>query len=59
METLHRLPVDLDIHGMACNLQICQWCNKNLDPIDKVWHCVARLDHYLVCDGCHEEAIIH
>ncbi len=58
-ETLHRQPKDLDTAGMANNLQKCQWCNKVLDPIDRVWHCVARLDHYLICDDCHEKAIIH
>ena len=58
-QTLHRKPADEDVPGMAQSLGKCQWCNKALDRIDKVWHCIARLDHYLVCDDCHEKAIIH
>ncbi len=37
-------------------LTYCQWCGVPLDPTDEVWHCIGKLDHYLVCDGCHEEA---
>jgi hypothetical protein len=58
-ETLHRQPKDLDVPEPKGNLSHCQWCGVPLDTTDKVWHCMARLDHYLVCDGCHEEAIIH
>ena len=61
MAELHRLPVEsgLDKPQPKGNLERCQWCGVPLDPTDKVWKCVGRLDHYLVCDGCHAEAIVH
>lgn len=58
-EILHRLPQDLDKSEPKGNLTHCQWCGVPLDETDKVYECVQRLDYYLVCDGCHEEAIIH
>ena len=58
-EILHRQPKDLDIAEPKGNLTHCQWCGVTLDPTSKVWHCVARLDHYLVCDDCHDQAIVH
>jgi len=59
--TLHRMSVESgkDTPEPKGALTHCQWCGVPLDPTDKVWECVARLGHYLVCDGCHEEAIIH
>lgn len=61
MAELHRMSVESgkDIPIPKGRLTRCRWCGVPLDPTDKVWECVARLDHYLVCDGCHEEAIIH
>jgi len=58
-EILHRKPADIDQPETKGNLTHCQWSGVPLDPTDEVWDCVARTDHYLVCDGCHEEAIIH
>jgi len=60
MATLHRIPVmQGDTPKKAKNLTKCQWCNKELKPEDTVWECVGNIDHYLVCDTCHELAIIH
>ena len=62
MATLHRIPVmQGDVEGTfkAGNLLKCQWCNKEVQPEDTMWECVGNLDHFLVCDDCHESAIIH
>ena len=60
MAILHRIPVAQgDVLRKADNLTKCQWCNKELNPDDTVWECVGNLDHYLVCNDCHETAIIH
>ena len=59
MTVLERLPSDLDQPRDKGNITHCQWCGVPLDLTDKVWECTGRLDHYLVCDGCHEEAIVH
>lgn len=42
---LHRLPLDRDFPVSSSTL--------------RVWECVGRLDHYLVCNKCHDEAIVH
>lgn len=60
MATLHRIPVMLgDIPEKARYLTKCQWCNKELKQEDTVWECIGNIGHYLVCDTCHETAIIH
>ncbi len=61
MTLLHRMPIESgkDVSQPKGNIDRCQWCGVSLDKTDKVWECVGKLDHYLVCDGCHEEAIIH
>ena len=60
MATLHRIPVmQGDVPQKAGNLDKCQWCNKALKPQDTIWECVGNLDHYFVCDECHQQAIIH
>jgi hypothetical protein len=48
-----------DTPQKAGNLIKCEWCNKALKPEDTVWECVGNLDHYLVCNECHNQAIIH
>ena len=60
-ETLHRLSVESggDKPEPKGALTCCQWCGVPLDPTDKVWEVVMRCDHLLVCDGCHEEALVH
>lgn len=60
MVSLHRIPVmQGDTPQKAANLPKCQWCNKELKPEDTVWECRGNIGHYLVCDACHETAIIH
>lgn len=60
MAILHRIPVmQGDTPRKAGCLTKCEWCNKPLYPEDTIWECVGNLDHYLVCDKCHEQAIIH
>jgi len=55
---LHRLPADLNFLKSKGGLNKCDWCGDYL-PTDEVWECVGRLDHYLVCSKCHQQAIIH
>ncbi len=57
-KTLHRKEAAIDFPEPNVPTR-CQWCGVPLDPTDKVWECMSLCDHYLVCDGCHEEAIIH
>lgn len=71
MAILHRIPVmqgdapvtdtrrSMPLFSTAGNLTNCQWCGKELQYKDTVWECVGNLDHYLVCDECHQQAIIH
>ena len=60
MATLHRIPVmQGDAPRKAENLIKCEWCGKALNPQDTIWECVGNLDHYLVCDECHQTAIVH
>ena len=58
-QVLHRKEVAIDAAEPKGALTRCQWCGVPLDPTDKVWECMSRCDHYLVCDGCHEEARFH
>ena len=58
--TLHRIPITQgDISQKAGGLTHCQWCNAKLTPDTPVWEAVGRLDHYLVCEECHQAAIVH
>jgi hypothetical protein len=62
MAVLHRIPVsqgDVPQTAEQANVRVCQWCNAELRPTDKVWECVGNLSHYIVCDECHNKAIIH
>ena len=62
MATLHRVYKPGDKPQKAGNLTTCQWCNKALRPEDTVWEGMSDtsfLYYYLVCDTCHESAIVH